>query len=153
MPDAIGNKTINSETYWGNPKTTEDMIKAVKAAGFNTIRIPVSWGNHMDSSNMIDTDWLNRVKTVVNYAIDNDMYVILNTHHEGNWLVPSVEKEKEITKKFTAMWKQIAEYFKGYDEHLIFEGWWTDAQSSAVTETPTFRDYTSQGSNCRPDPV
>ncbi len=120
--DAIGSNGVASETSWGNPKTTESMIKAVKKAGFNTVRIPVSWGNHMDSSNNVDTAWMKRVKEVVDYAIDNDMYVILNTHHETSWLVPTPEKEKEVTKKFTALWKQIAAQFKDYDEHLIFEG-------------------------------
>lgn len=120
--DAISGNGLSSETSWGNPKITEDLIKTIKKAGFNTVRIPVSWGNHTDSSNKIDKAWMDRVQQVVDYAIDNDMYVILNTHHEGSWLIPSSEKEKAVTKKYTAIWEQICERFKNYDEHLIFEG-------------------------------
>ncbi len=119
--DAIGNG-LNAETSWGNPKTTKAMIDTVKKAGFNTIRIPVSWGTHLDSNNNINAEWMARVNEVVDYAIDNGMYVILNTHHEGSWLIPSKDKEKAITTKYTAIWKQIANNFKDYDEHLIFEG-------------------------------
>ena len=82
--DATGNgNSIYSETSWGNPTTTKAMIDAVKAQGFNTVRIPVSWGNHTSGDNFtIDSEWLARVKEVVNYCIDNDMYVILNIHHD-----------------------------------------------------------------------
>lgn len=115
------NGDLAHETAWGNPKTTEEMIKAVKKAGFNAIRIPTSWGEHLDSKNNISKEWLDRVQTVVDYAYKNDMYVILNTHHEGWWFVPSKDS-KEISDRFTKIWEQIAERFKDYDEHLIFEG-------------------------------
>ena len=115
------NGDLDHETAWGNPKTTEDMIKAVKKAGFNAVRIPTSWGEHLDSDNNINKVWLDRVQTVVDYAYKNDMYVILNTHHEGWWFVPGKDS-KEISDRFTKIWKQIAERFKDYDEHLIFEG-------------------------------
>lgn len=115
------NNDLDHETAWGNPKTTEEMIKAVKKAGFNAVRIPTSWGEHLDSKNNISKEWLDRVQTVVDYAYKNDMYVILNTHHEGWWFVPSKDS-KETSERFTSIWKQIAERFKDYDEHLIFEG-------------------------------
>ena len=115
------NGDLAHETAWGNPKTTEDMIKAVKKAGFNAVRIPTSWGEHLDSKNNISKEWLDRVQTVVDYAYKNDMYVILNTHHEGWWFVPSKDS-KETSERFTSIWKQISERFKDYDEHLIFEG-------------------------------
>lgn len=115
------NGDLAHETAWGNVKTTEDMIKAVKKAGFNTVRIPVSWGEHLDSKNNISKAWMDRVQEVVDYAIDNGMYVILNTHHEGGWLIPSKDS-KAMSDKFTSIWKQIAARFKNYDEHLIFEG-------------------------------
>lgn len=119
--DATGSG-MGSETSWSNPKTTKAMIDAVKKAGFNTLRIPTTWGNHVDSNNNIDSEWMARVNEVVDYAIDNNMYVILNTHHEDSWLIPSKAKEKDITAKYKTIWKQIAENFKDYDEHLIFEG-------------------------------
>lgn len=115
------NGDLAHETAWGNPATTEEMIKAVKKAGFNAVRIPTSWGEHLDSKNNINKEWLDRVQTVVDYAYKNDMYVILNTHHETEWVVPSKDS-KEISNRFTSIWKQISERFKDYDEHLIFEG-------------------------------
>ncbi|MBQ7782854.1 MAG: cellulase family glycosylhydrolase, partial [Oscillospiraceae bacterium] len=82
--DAIGNG-MGSETAWGNPKTTKKMIDDIKAAGFNTVRIPVSWGRHTDAAGTVDESWMKRVKEVVDYAYDNDMYVILNSHHDNEY--------------------------------------------------------------------
>lgn len=110
------------ETAWGNVKTTKAMIDAVKKAGFNTVRIPVSWGEHMDSQGNVSKEWLDRVQEVVDYAYGNGMYVILNTHHDTGWIKLDADSEKEVTKKFKILWKQIAERFKDYDEKLIFEG-------------------------------
>lgn len=115
------NGDLAHETAWGNPKTTENMIKAIKKAGFNAVRIPTSWGEHLDSNNNINKVWLDRVQAVVDYAYKNDMYVILNTHHETDWIIPSKDS-KEMSERFTSIWKQIADRFKDYDEHLIFEG-------------------------------
>ena len=109
------------ETGWGNPVTTQAMIDKIKEAGFKTIRIPVTWGEHMDSSNNVNEAWMNRVKEVVDYAINDGLYVIINVHHDGSWCIPTYEKEKEVTPKLKKLWKQIAEKFKDYDDHLIFE--------------------------------
>lgn len=98
------------------------MIDTVKKAGFNAVRIPVSWGDHIDSDGKIDSKWLDRVQEVVDYAYDNKMYVILNTHHENSWVRLDEKTEKAVTKKYTYLWKQIANRFKDYDEKLIFEG-------------------------------
>lgn len=119
--DSLGSG-VESETCWGNIKTTEAMIKAVKAEGFNAVRIPTSWGKHMNSSNVIDEKWLDRVQEVVDYAIDNDMYVILNAHHENDWLMPKGGSTDASQNKLKALWKQVSTRFKDYDEHLIFEG-------------------------------
>ena len=73
--DATGTKDISSEKSWGNPQTTEEMMIAVKEAGFNAVRIPTSWGNHMDENHNIAEDWMARVKQVVDYAYNNDLYV------------------------------------------------------------------------------
>ncbi len=119
--DAAGTG-LSSETAWGCPKTTKAMIDTVKKAGFNTVRIPVTWGGHIDESGKIDSEWLDRVQEVVDYAYDNDMYVILNSHHDNSWLKLDEKSEKEVTKKFKYLWKQIAAKFKNYDERLLFEG-------------------------------
>lgn len=85
--DATGGSGLTAETSWGNPVTTKEMIDQVKEAGFNVLRVPVSWGTHLDDRYNIDAAWLDRVQEVVNYGIDNDMFVILNTHHE-EWYMP-----------------------------------------------------------------
>lgn len=113
---------LEFETSWGNVKTTKKLITEVKKAGFNTIRVPVSWGNHIDENGKINKAWLDRVQEVVDYAYDNDMYVILNVHHDNKTFPLDEASEKETTKKYKALWEQIAERFKDYDEKLIFEG-------------------------------
>ena len=119
--DATGGQGLYQEQSWGNPKTTTELIQAVKDAGFNAIRIPTTWEKQMDENNVINEEWLARVQEIVDYAYDLDMYVILNMHHE-EWCQPYPDKEAEIAEKLSASWTQIAERFKDYDEHLIFEG-------------------------------
>ena len=122
--DAYGTYSLNNETYWGNPKTTKAMIDAVKNEGFNTIRIPVSWGEHVGSAPnyTIDTAWMNRVQEVVDYAMADGMYVLLDTHHETSWLKPQSATLDASQKQLVAIWTQIAERFKAYGDHLLFEG-------------------------------
>ena len=125
------NSGIPSETAWGNPVITEELIKTVKEQGFKTVRIPVSYllkiGDAPDYK--INDEWLNRVQEVVDYVVNNDLYAVVNMHGDGyytvdkGWLlcVEDDEKQVEIKAKYEAVWKQIAERFKDYDEHLIFE--------------------------------
>ncbi|MCH5200910.1 MAG: glycoside hydrolase family 5 protein [Oscillospiraceae bacterium] len=112
------------ETSWGNPLTTHEMIDAVAQAGFDLIRIPVTWEQHFDNETdyTINAEWMARVTEVVNYAVDNDMYVIINCHHETDWIKPTMDEVDSVLPKFTAMWKQIAENFKEYGDKLLFEG-------------------------------
>lgn len=126
--DAVGGN-IDSETAWGNPKVTKELIDAVKAAGFNTVRIPVTWMGHFgkEPDYKIDQEWFDRVDEVVNYVLDNDMYAIINIHHDGNdtsssWLTPEPSDEAAMIEKFTTLWTQIAAKFEKYDEKLIFAG-------------------------------
>lgn len=118
--------TSANETMWGNPKTTKQLIDAVKAAGFKTVRIPCAWSGYIvnQETYKIDDAWLSRVKEVVDYCVDNDMYAIVNIHWDGGWRDenPVKEKQKEINKKHKALWEQIAVYFRNYDEHLLFAG-------------------------------
>ena len=124
--DAHGaGNSLSAETYWGNPKTTHEMIDAIAAQGFDSIRIPVTWAEHMGSAPdyIVDEAWMKRVEEVVNYALDNEMHVIINTHHEPSfWLTPSPEQADNVLPRFEALWKQIAEHFRDYDERLVFEG-------------------------------
>ncbi len=121
--DSRGTSGLSAERSWGNPTTSPEMIAEVKNAGFNAIRIPTTWEFHIGEGPdyIIDADWLGRVNEIVDYAVANDMYIILNTHHD-EWYFPTYETEKEDTEQLVAIWKQIAERFKDYDEHLIFEG-------------------------------
>ncbi len=115
------------ETAWGNPQTTKQMIDSVKEAGFNAVRVPVTWSQHIDDSNgyKINAEWMARVKETVDYVIDNDMYCILNVHHDvggESWLKASDANVTANTEKFTALWTQIANEFADYDNRLMFEG-------------------------------
>ena len=121
--DSTGGNTVNSETAWGNPKTTKQMIDLLKSTGINVLRVPVTWEAHLGDGPeyTIDKAWLDRVQEVVNYAYDNDMFVILNLHHE-DWHFPSNENKANAIVEIKAVWTQIAKRFEGYDERLIFEG-------------------------------
>jgi endoglucanase len=122
----IGNslEASGGETAWGNPKVTKDLIDLVKANGFNAIRIPCSWNQYLDNgaTAQIKIDWLNRVKEVVQYCVDNDMYVLLNIHWDGGWLENNCTPEKQVQNnaKQKAFWEQIATQLRGFDEHLLF---------------------------------
>lgn len=119
--DAADGDGLDTETSWGNPKASKKLITTVKKAGFDTVRIPVTWGNHIDANGKIDSEWLDRVQQVVDYAYDSGMYVILDSHHDKNWITLSEKSCKAVSKKFCYVWKQIAVRFKKYDEHLIFD--------------------------------
>ena len=128
--DATGGSGLDTETSWSNPKTTQALIDKVKSLGFNTVRVPVSWGKHVSGDNYtIDSAWLARVKEVVDYCYKNDMYVILNIHHDtkssasasGAGYYPRSSAYSSSEKFVTSVWSQMAEYFKNYDYHLIFE--------------------------------
>lgn len=122
---------LPSETCWGNPEVTKELIDTVKAQGFKTVRIPVSYldmiGDGPDYK--IDTDWLDRVQEVVDYVVNNDMFAIVNMHGDGyytvdhSWLLCAEDDDKqtEIKDKYGKVWTQIADRFKDYDQHLIFE--------------------------------
>ncbi|MCD0470074.1 cellulase family glycosylhydrolase [Flavobacterium sp. JAS] len=122
----IGNtmEATGGETAWGNPKVTKALIDAVKANGFNAIRIPCSWNQYVENSATakIKADWLNRVKEVVQYCVDNDMYVLVNIHWDGGWLENNITEAKkaENNAKQKAFWEQIATQLRGFDEHLLF---------------------------------
>ena len=112
------------ETCWnGGYKTSKKMIDTVKDAGFRTVRIPVSWHNHVDGNYQITKQWMDRVQEIVDYAIDNDMYVILNVHHDNDdkHMYPDTAHYAQSKKYMTTVWSQIAERFKDYDNKLIFE--------------------------------
>lgn len=111
------------ETGWGNQTTTREAIQGIADSGFNVLRVPVSWGEHLssDGSYTIDKAWLDRVNEIVDYGLDAGMFVILNTHHE-EWLFPDEAHFEANSEELAKLWSQIAERFSGYNEKLIFEG-------------------------------
>ena len=132
---------LSIESSWCGTLTTKEMIDAVKEAGFETIRIPVSWHNHLTDDNFtISQAWMDRVQEVVDYAVENDLYIIINIHHDIDfaYYYPTTPYLENSTKYVTAIWSQVAARFADYDDHLIFESvneprmtgtnyeWWLD---------------------------
>ncbi|MBQ3667976.1 MAG: glycoside hydrolase family 5 protein, partial [Clostridia bacterium] len=128
-----GNTTDDTsyyETLWGQPVTTPEILTGMKEAGFDTIRIPVAWmtnATHLNKGDYtISATYLDRVEEVVNYALDADMFVIVNDHWDGGWYgmfgSESADTRALAMEAYKGMWTQIAERFKDYDYHLIFEG-------------------------------
>lgn len=123
------NTPLSYETHWGQPKTTQDMIDGMKAAGFDTIRIPVAWmtnATHLyEGDYTIDADYMDRVEEVVRYARKAGMYVIINDHWDGGWYgmfgSESAETRALAMEAYKGMWQQIAERFRDYSDYLIFE--------------------------------
>lgn len=124
--DSIGaGNSLKSETYWGNPKTTKEMIDEISKQGINTIRIPVTWAEHVGPGPdyPISEEWLDRIEEVVDYCLEDGMYVILDTHHEPDyWMLLDGEHLDDTKAELAAIWTQVAERFKDRDEHLLFEG-------------------------------
>ena len=111
---------LDYETGWGNPRTTKEMFVAVRKAGFNFVRIPVSWGVHMDKNGNIDKRWMDRVQEVVDYAYDEGLFVIINIQ-DPQLFLKFDKVNAESTKIFKNVWKQISARFKNYNQRLIFE--------------------------------
>lgn len=117
------------ETLWGNAVTTPELFDKLKEDGVNAVRIPVTWRDHLDENDNIKEAWLNRVQEIVDYAIDRDFYVIVNMHHDGGgdpdfgaWIIETAQSDYDkFYARYSKMWKQIAERFKNYSDHLVFE--------------------------------
>ena len=127
------NQGIETETIWGCTNTTEDIIKGIVKKGIKTIRIPITWHNHIiDENYTIDPNWMKRIKQVVDWSISNGLYIIINTHHDnsetsnikyGQGYYPLKQDMIESEKFLYNLFKQISLAFNnGYDHHLIFEG-------------------------------
>lgn len=115
---------LETETMWGNPYTTRELIAFVKECGFQSIRIPITWAQHLGGAPdyTIDKVWLDRVKQVVDWALECDLKVIINVHHDDAfWLITDIEHKDETELILTKVWAQISERFKDYDENLVFD--------------------------------
>ena len=114
---------MDFEKYWCGAFTTKELIKKVASSGFKTIRIPVSWHNHVDKDFNISEKWMNRVKEVVDWSLDEGLYVIINIHHDvmKGYYYPDTKNYKTSEKYIKSIWSQLCKVFKDYDEKLVFE--------------------------------
>lgn len=124
----LGNtlEATGGETAWGAPKTTETIVKYFKELGFNAVRIPCSWHQYLEDGEgyVVKDSWMSRVKEVVDYVVNNDMYAILNIHWDSGWLENDIPNgyDEDVDAEQRAIWTQIATAFRDYDEHLVFAG-------------------------------
>lgn len=136
----IGDNTIsNYETCWGAIKTTQEIIDGMKNAGFNTVRVPVYWGNSManDGTFTISDAMFDRVEEIVDYCRKADLYVVINIHHYDEFIVKNYSEEDAV-KITGTLWKQIAKHFKNYSDYLIFEGF--NENLGTVRESDNYTD-------------
>lgn len=127
------------ETAWGSPVITESMIEGYADAGFNSVRIPVSWSNFMADDYTINSTLLNRIETIVNYVLDNGMYAIVNIHYDGGWWTNFPTQYDECMVKYKAIWNQICSKFSNYSDYLIFESLNEEGGWSSVSEQRSYQ--------------
>lgn len=131
------------ETQWKNPVISRELICLIKEIGYQTVRIPVTWYEHMDENGNIELAWLERVREVVDYVLEENMYCIINVHHDTGggsqaWLRADRKIFEQVKKRYGIMWQQIAEYFRDYGERLLFEGF------NEMLDAASSWDYTDQ---------
>ena len=130
--DSVGDLTHDGsdwqywETCWGQEVTRPELFVMMKNAGFDAVRVPVTWSVHMDMEGKVSRSWMNRVHQIVDYVLDAGLYCIINVHHDTGsadhaWLIASGKDYEAQKDRFEYLWKQIAEEFKDYDHHLLFE--------------------------------
>ena len=147
-----GQQGLESETCWGQPFATQEFIRMMKKAGFTAIRVPVTWYNHMDKDGNVSEEWMKRVKEVVDYVINEDLYCILNVHHDTgadskdasgkltgyHWIKADPDNYTTNKAKYVGLWKQIAETFKDYGQTLLFEGYNEMLDANSCWNYPTW---------------
>jgi endoglucanase len=143
----LGNslEAIGGETAWGNPAVNQAMFNAVKAAGFKTVRIPLSWKQYADASDNISATWMARVKQVVDEAHSAGLVTIINIHWDGGWMQPTYAQQAMVNARITKFWTQIANNFKAYDDTLLFAGT-NEVMVTNVYSAPTVENQTVQNS-------
>jgi endoglucanase len=144
----VGNslEAIGGETSWGNPLINQRLIDSVKASGFKAIRIPVAWSKFSDTSTYtIKTDFMNRVREVVDYVMKDTLYAIINIHWDGGWMQPTYAMQDYVNNRLAIMWEQIALTFRDYDHHLLFAGT-NEVHEDDNWGAPSKENYTVQNS-------
>ena len=123
MEGTSGSAGLGDETGWQSTKTTQQIIDFVASQGFRSVRIPCSWYRHMDANHQIDASWMARVQEVVDYCVNDGLYVLLNDHYDTDWIETHMDTyDTERAAIMTTLWTQVAQNFQAYDEHLIFAG-------------------------------
>ncbi len=143
----VGNslEAIGGETHWGNPLVTQELMHAVKAAGFKSVRIPASWAQYADANDNISPEWMARVTEVVNYARNAGLYAMINIHWDGGWMQPTYAQQAYVNARLTRFWTQIANNFRNHDDTLLFAGT-NEVMVDGDYGTPTVEYYTVQNS-------
>ncbi len=122
----LGNtfEASGSETAWGNPVVTEELIQAIKDQGYKSIRIPVTWNHRMGGSPdyAIDSEFMARLQEVVDWSLEAGLYVMINMHHDSHWMLNMEQERDSVLEKYSAAWRQIAKHFRDYPAALLFEG-------------------------------
>lgn len=132
------------ETAWGNPATPPTLMQKLKSSGFDSVRVPITWNYHFDEEGNIDAKWMARVKEIVDWAMEADLYCIINIHHDtgsDGWLRASKANYDENSQVYKKLWEQIATEFRDYPDLLLFEGFnemldenaeWSNPNAEAV---------------------
>ena len=112
----------NFEKAWGSPVITQEIIKGYADAGFGVLRVPVAWSNMMDLDTFeISQEYIDRVKEVVGWAVDDDMYVIMNIHWDSGWWEGFPTAKERCMKRYTRIWEQLCDNFGDFGDKLMFE--------------------------------
>lgn len=120
-----GGSVASFETAWGNPATPSTLMQKLKSMGFHAVRVPITWNYHFDEEGNIDAKWMERVKEIVDWAMEAELYCIINIHHDtgaDGWLRASKANYEENSQTYAKLWEQIAAEFKDYPDLLLFEG-------------------------------
>ncbi len=125
IPQSAGGAVEKYETAWNNPVTPSTLMPKLKKLGFQAVRVPITWNHHFDEEGNIDAEWMARVKEIVDWAMDADLYCIINIHHDtgaDGWLRATTANYEKNNVIFAKLWEQIATEFKDYPDSLVFEG-------------------------------
>lgn len=135
---------LETETCWFMPHTTQEMIQYVKELGFNAVRLPVTWTGHLDENNVVDSKWMARVKEIADYVLKEDMYCIINVHHDAGgrgWVRACESSYNQYSNRLRAIYTQLANTFADYDEKLLLSG-----INEILDENSSWADPTPQAS-------
>jgi endoglucanase len=122
MGTYVWGSTSFAETNWGNPAANQAIFDGIKAAGFKSVRIPISWKEYADANDNISPQWMDRVTAVVNYAHNAGLVTMINIHWDGGWMQPTYAQQGTANARLTKFWTQIANNFKNHDDTLLFAG-------------------------------